>query len=388
VRAAAGSLTAALALLLAAAGSAAPAAPVLGIDVRQGSLAWYDAGTLRRLPAKATKAHGWCSWSFSPARTQVAISDCRGSLELVDLKAMRPLVRLDVGGKLGAVDGVAWLRPDRLVAVSRVGERTRLLVVDTSRGRVVRTVDLGRPASNRTIVGDRAVYLLGSSGSFRPAQVAVVDADGAVRRATVDRISIGTIVGEDANGNPSSMQSRQPGFAVDAAGGRAFVVSPVLLVAEVDLATLAVAYHGPVRTLSKFNEGPMRVAAWLGGSKLAVAGADHAFDGKTSTTTPFGLRVVDTQTWTAQTIDPAATFFQPIAGGMLTGDGTGWSAGGRQLFHVALGRQTWLNVAGPYVYVCRGYDALRVLDARTGAQVASAGGRACPRILRGRASAS
>src|SRR5205085_11981384 len=136
----------------------------------------YDAATLRRLPAKAANVHGWCSWSFSPDQTKLAISDCSGSLELVDVKRMRTLARLDVGGRLSSADGLAWLRADRLVATLQVDTLTTLVVIDTTRARVVRRFDLDRPASGRVVVGDRAVFLLGSWGAFRPAQVAVVDA--------------------------------------------------------------------------------------------------------------------------------------------------------------------------------------------------------------------
>jgi len=74
-----------------------------------------------------------------------------------------------------------------------------------------------------------------------------------------------------------------PGVAFDPAPGRVFVVDPGGLVAEVELATLAVAYHSVGPALSPLAraeacESRWRTARWLGDGLIAVSGFDrHEF---------------------------------------------------------------------------------------------------------------
>jgi hypothetical protein len=198
-------------------------------------------------------------------------------------------------------------------------------VIDPRTRRVLRRVTLPGPVSGRRVLADgRIAYLTSTAGAFGPARVAIADADGNLRVADVGRISTGTVYDADTRDPHGTVRSA--GFAVDPAGGRAYVVSPELLVAEVDLATLAVTYHGATRALAKSIEGPMRSAAWLGDGLLAVSGADYSATGtgaRKVVSRPFGLYVVDTRTWSVRLVDPAASWFRQAPGLLIADRGSG-----------------------------------------------------------------
>ena len=113
-------------------------------------------------------------------------------------------------------------------------------------------------------------------------------------------------------------------------------------------------------------------------------------DGSRPVTTPFGLRVVDTRTWTARTIDAVATDVVP-AGSVLVaphdGAWTVWGLDGKERYRVTLPRGQWLSVQGRYAYVCRSRDLVRILDAATGATARRPRGRSCVSLLLGSSSA-
>ena len=387
-------LVAALAATVALAGSAPSAAPVVGFDWSHRRIAWFDPVTLSQLPGRKvpTSSQGVCSWALSPDRARLAYSDCNGTIGFANLRAMKPAGSMYVTGRLGSVDGLAWLRPDRLLATGHVDTGTTLLVIDPVKRKILRRVPLGRQTWGRSVVGDRSVYLLAPWGSYAPAQVAVANADGDVRTVTVDRITVGTIVDDADKGDPDS-HTRGAGFAVDPAGGHAYVVSPDLLVADVDLATLSVDYHGPTRVLAKSVDGPTRYARWLGGGLLAVSGADWTTSGtgasRTSVATPYGLHIVDTRTWTVRTVDAQTDWFRAGPGVMIVERGpygadhsaVAYGLDGRERYRVALPPEGWYDVPGAYGYVCAKDALVRVLDAATGAEVASPRGRSCVLLL-------
>jgi hypothetical protein len=384
----------AAAAIAAAAGAAASPQAVLGWDYANGRLAWFDPATLTPLPGRKVPMRGGCSWSFSPDRARLASTDCQGTITFVNARTMRRVGSLSVSGGLLTVEGLVWLRPDRLLATST---QSTVLVIDPRTPRLVRRVDLPGPVQGRATLADgRVAYLLSNAESFGPARVAVVDADGNMRAVVLDRITVGSAF--DADSSDPSGTIRSAGFAVDGAGNRAFVVSPELLVAEVDLLSLAVAYHGPTRVLAKTVEGPARSAAWLGDGLLAVAGVDY------STTTvgkerrvvqkPFGLHLVDTRTWTIRLVDPTAEWFQRAGGLLVVQRGTGNEAhtaaaltpDGTERYRVELEARAWLEVSGAFAYVCRDGNLLRVIDTATGAATPANGRRPCVALLAGPAS--
>jgi hypothetical protein len=378
----------AVAAIATSAGASASGTAVLGIDYTAKQLGWFDATTLAPLPGrKVPMRKTACSWSFSPNRAVLAYTDCEGTLSFVNARTMRAAGTVLLAGW----EGVAWLGRDRVVTT----DNTTLVVVDAARKRVLRRIELGGQPSGRTVLPDgRIVYLVTNPEGFSPARVAVVGADATVRFATLDRITVGAVF-DTETGDPTGTV-RRPGFAVDREGGRAFVVSPELLVGEVDLSTLDVRYHGTTRTLAKTVSGPSRVAYWLGNDLVAVSGADYAIAGNKTTITPFGLHVIDTRTWTTRTIDRDASWAQQAAGALLVtydrGDGTrdavAWNSDGSVRWRLALGPQTWPNVFGTIAYVCERDRAVRVLDASTGATIATPKNRACILLLDGASSSS
>jgi hypothetical protein len=317
-----------------------------------------------------------CSWSFSPDRAVLAYADCEGTLSFVNARTMRPAGKVLLAG----LEGVAWLGRDRVITT----DNTTLVVADVTRKRVLRRIELGGQATGRTVLSDgRVVYLVTNPEGFSPARVAVVGVDATVRFATLDRITAGAVF-DTETGDPTGTV-RRPGFAVDGDGGRAFVVSPDLLVGEVDLTTLDVRYHGTTRTLAKTVSGPARVAYWFGNGLLAVSGADYAIAGNKTTIIPFGLHVIDTGTWTTRTIDPDASWAQQAAGGLLVtydrADGSreaiAWNADGSIRYRLRLDAQTWPNIFGTVAYICERDRAVRVLDAVTGATIGTPKNRSC-----------
>jgi hypothetical protein len=141
----------------------------------------------------------------------------------------------------------------------------------------------------------------------------------------------------------SVTEQREPGLAVDPTGGRAFVVAAGTPVAEIDLATLRVAYHGlsqPVSLLrrlagwfvpaaeAKLVSGPLRQACWLGDGLLAVWGFEvkvgkDAGGQPKAEDTPSGLKLVDTRRWTVRQVHPDATVVR-WHGGRLLAFGVRW----------------------------------------------------------------
>lgn len=387
----------ALAAAVIALTGAAPHATVLGWDYGAKRIAWFDARSLASAQGAAT---GWnrplCSWSFSPDRHRLALSDCHGTVRFVAVPSLKSLGRIGASSGVWDAASLAWVTPTRLLAVNRAsGSIATLLVVDTTSKRVVRRVDLGGVLLARAVVGDRVVLLLAPFDSFGPARVVVADAEGATTRVTIEGITAGSHFGNQPDTGPSG-EVRTPGFAVDPAG-TAFVVGADLRVAAVDLSTMRVSYHGPTRAPAKALNGTTRIAAWLGRGKLAVSGIDYASSGTGSdlsvSTTPFGLQLLDTATWTYRTLDPAATGL--VAGGSVVlgaapTRSSAFDAAGRHLYDIPAPRGTWVTPALGYAYLCSERWLTGVLDASTGAPVSTpmTHTRGCPTLLSGRAAVS
>jgi hypothetical protein len=141
--------------------------------------------------------------------------------------------------------------------------------------------------------------------------------------------------------------------------------------------------------------GATRVAAWLGAGKVAVSGVDYASSGKgrdlSVTTTPFGLHLLDTSTWTYRTLTTIAVGL--IAAGRTvlgTAPGTfgAYSATGAHLYDLTVPDGNWVSATGKYGYVCNDRRLARSIDLATGADVTTpkSNSRACPTLLAGRVS--
>jgi hypothetical protein len=378
-------VAAALVLPAAQAAERNAASPVLSFDFSQAGviqLAWIDPLTLTKLDRPNVVLGRYTrSWSFSPGRSTLAIAAADAAsdfkLRYVSIGDMRLIDELDLGD---AVDAMTWLRPDRLLGL--IGSNSsELAVVDPTHGALVRTVPLpGSPRQVERVPGG-LVLLLATPGAFAPPVLAVADPEGGLRTVTLDRISIGEV----------GLQGRSPGFAVDRAHRRAFIVGGDLTIAEVNLDTLAVKYHGGTkRALAKFVVGWVRQALWLGHDLLAVSGYDRSFTAQHA----LGLRMVNTRIWKTRVVDRWVDDIERGSGNALfvaESDAAPWlryvyTLRGKLRYRTQVGAAGGsLALVGPYGYVCFQGTLDRVVSAGSGRTLRVARDRHenCPQLLHG-----
>jgi hypothetical protein len=371
----------------------APATRVLGFDYDGRRLAYFDPASLARIgTTTASYNASLCSWSYSPDRKHLAVSDCQGELRFFAFPSLKPEGRITWTDKLGRASGLGWLGPRRLVAVSTIGaDLSRLAIVDPVRRKVVRRLDLGGVSAGRALVGNTAVVLVTPSGHFGPPKLVITGPQGASRTVVIDHFSFGTVSSAAADGS-LSFELRAPAFAVDPIRRHAYVIGDSLQTADIDLASGDVAYHGSVRRLAKAMNGWTRTARWLGDGLVGVAGSDSQTVGTganaTIETTPFGLHVLDTQSWTSRSIDTVSTGLL-ASGTTILAFHEGWSVydrDGRRRHDIALAGNDWLSVAGGRGYVCDQRSAVAVIDLASGRWTDVDRGRVCPTLLVGRSS--
>ena len=374
--------------------------PMLGMSFgrERGMLAWFDPLTLQ--PLRGRKAplgvHGG-DWAFSSDRSVLAVGRCNPpEIRFVDARAMRVLGDLRISPYPGCANRSTWLRPDRLLATVSLGRQSELVVVDPVERRVVRREPFQPVAvwdSGHT--RDELVLLLAGDGTVAPARLAVIDAEGTIRTVGIDRILAGSVVDEASEQPHARIVS--PGLAIDPDGRRAFVVPASGPVAEVDLQTLEVSYHelDPPSLLGRFlrwlqpsaqakglTEGPTRQAQWLGNGLIAVSGADHSFvrsanGEEEDTSTPAGLRLIDTRTWTTRMLDRGVSWFaatpQLVVGSRVDrGEGSvidllAFGRDGQERWRLHNDHNSYATFTGPVGYVySKGAQTAKVVDLATG----------------------
>jgi hypothetical protein len=211
-----------------------------------------------------------------------------------------------------------------------------------------------------------------------PVRLALVDARGALRSVTLQRIRLGVRTRHGFEYADSA------GLAVDPARGRAYVVAADAPVAEVDLRTMRVSYrrlaalfaHPSARDVTVVLARE-RTALWLGHGRLVVAGRDFVSTrARKEALAPAGATLLDTAAWSWRTLDRRPTG-AVLAGGKLlvygpgsypaagTGLG-GYTLGGRRVFG-RFDRQRVLDVqvAGGRAYV-RTPASVHVVEAGSG----------------------
>jgi hypothetical protein len=317
---------------------------------------------------------------------------------------MRRLASVRIGGAYEYTDVIAWPSADRLVAESflsdahRIGTH-RLVVVDPTRGRVIREVRFDQwwsqgwwsQGRGRTDQGRVAVLIVSSVHLGHP-RLAVVGSDGRIRLLTLTDLSAGLGWARSAE------VGRFPGLAVDPTTERAFVVNEGEPLAIVDLRTLQIRYRelsglatpprrlaGPPRDTGTANprRGPRRAAQWLGSGLIAVSGAD-GYTGMAGrwlghSEAPAGLQLLDTRTWLVRTLASRPSSFEWL-GGRLVAFARAWDPRARRVRGDALvafdrtgrlvyrvpGKRNWQSFAGRIFLDEDRSHRMSVLDARDG----------------------
>jgi hypothetical protein len=310
-------------------------------------------------------------WSLAGGRLAVASNRDQAVRSIRVVDAAGPRLRANIPLTGGPVGLVAWVGPDRLLAVQEIccDERQQLLTLDAARRGILAAVPFGGSVLRAARTPHELVTLVTPPNAIGVPRLEVAGGDGIVRTVTLDRLRAGVRVSDPV---AHRVEERVPGLAVDPGGQRAFVVAPGL-VAEVRLADLAVAYHRLARPVSllervrdwfepvaeaKSARGPVITAAWAGDGRLAVVGA--------------GLRLVDTGDWRLREVDPEASDVR-VEGDLLLATGArsglrAYDLDGRERFRLFGREAVWVADT----YRGRAYvefpdgDAVRVVDLARG----------------------
>jgi len=312
-------------------------APLGVVGYKPAVLARLDPRTLRPLAGPRVRLpYGISGYGWSPDRSLLVLGDLDDdALHVVDPVRLRRLATVRFGIVAEAPQSFAWLGPRRLAVVAgNPGDGATLVMVDPVAGRVLSRRRLEPAGISAAGAGDRLVLLSTSHDRIGPARLLVVDDRGRVRTVDLLGVRAGFQSPPDWDRPGAYGVSREAALAVDPEGGRAFVVTAGATVAEVDLASLRVAYRRlrqPASLLrrlahwlvppaeAKLNAGTWRAACWLGNGRLAVWGGESRVHGDVPAELrpeqrPSGLKLVDTRSWTVRPLHPAAT-------------GAGWQEG-------------------------------------------------------------
>ncbi len=304
-------------------------------------LARLDPETLEPTEPRLAIGRSVSTWSYDPTRRWLAVSS-GPELRFVDTDRLRVVGQVRLEKKWTRVSFLAWLYPDRFVAVYARPRGAEVGWVDPVSHQVLERRHLDAMPWKVASGGGTAVALLPPPRTvIGGARLAIARRDGRLHIVSVTRIQIGW---EQADDRDRGIFHRvSPGLAVSSAGERAYLVGGAGVVAEVDLHSLAVSYHSPqsLRSLpsrigswlvpaaqAKGLEGPDLRAQWLGNGIVAVAGTRSHLLRRGQIIEPVGLRLVDTRRWTLRTLENRATGFA-LAGDTLLAFGvrSEWSNG-------------------------------------------------------------
>ena len=248
---------------------------------------------------------------------------------------------------------LGWVSGDRVVAITGDDPtHERFIWVDANTRRVLARRSFSGWTANSVPVPGGLAVAVGPSEGTGPLRILVLGPNGGVRTIPVDGIRAG------ADYRDRGGEVLTPAVTVDPATGRLYVVAARgLLAADVDLTTGAVAYHSLGASASKGDNAVWwRYAEWVGDGRIAVSG-DHwprprgrVPDGAI----PFGVRLIDTRTWTIDTLDPRPDSMD-AAGGMVLATGTRYFDAGERSRSTGLlafdgsGRRAWTRFRGLHV---------------------------------------
>ena len=349
--------------------------------------------TLRRLDARTLRPTGpaldlddaYAASAVSPDGRRVALgSNWRGQIEIVDLRRMRRVRTIRLGG-FEAVTRLAWTSPGRLLAL--LDGPLRAVAVDPRTG----TRDLVRRMAGNAYASEAGPHglamLLAPADRIGNARVAVFD-DTGVRSVALPGFAAGSEMARDVTSGEDPVFVAVPAFAVEPGSARAVVVAPNDRIAEVDLRSLAVQVHEPDSSASllgrvrswlepeaeaKLLEGWDRRGVWLASGLVVVTGADYSMDGGQR---PAGATVIDPRDWSVRKLDPEASEVQRAGGGFalvrwleVRTVATVYDGAGQPRYR--LGRRTSdLQWMGRYLYAgTRNGARYEVVDTKTGETV-------------------
>lgn len=287
------------------------------------------------------------AWTLSPRGGIAALSTrpfeaqgAQDSIRFVALGSLRLVPRtIPLGGSALAM---LWANPHRIVALVQdcCSNTVSVAVVDPGARRVLSSAPLGGDTAVWARAGDRLLALVTPANAIGRAQLVVLDAAGGVRAVKLDRIVAGRSWPEDHSG----LGTQQiPALVADAAAGRAYVIQPDGIAAEVSLGSFEVSYHelAPASLAA-------RLAAWLqpaaeakglngttwngvalGNGFVAVTGTtEHAVINGSSeqmSSSPAGLAILDVRNWTIRTVDRGADSVS-VTDGLLLATGRSWTS--------------------------------------------------------------
>ena len=332
------------------------------------------------------------AWTLSPQGGLAALAThpfesagTQDSIRFVALGSLRLVPRtIPLGGSALAL---LWANPHRIVAIVQdcCTNSVSIAVVDPGARRIVSSSPLGGDTAVWTRAGDRLLLLVTPTNAIGPAQLVVVDATGGIRTVKLGRVVAGRSWPEDHSA-PMLGTQQIPAVAADSGTGRAYVIQPDGLAAEVSLESLEVSYHelAPASLAARLSAWlqpaaqakGMNGTAWhgvaLGNGFVAVTGTVEraVVNGNTEqmSTAPAGLAIVDLRNWTIRTLDRGADAVA-VADGLLLATGRSWTSteqrstgmglaayGGdtKLRFHLFAGESAWVEQTwGGRAYVQR-----------------------------------
>jgi hypothetical protein len=360
-----------------------PLVGVVSSDTTATELARLDPRTLRPLLGDRLKLTGsWPMLAVAPDRSTAVLGSEAGDLTVIDLIHLRRLgaVKTDLPG--AAILGWGWVGRSRLLLIDTSHEAaTEVLAVDVNARRLVRRQRFNGVVQGYARLPHGLALLVTPANEIGRARLVVSDANAGLRSVTLAEINAGFKQFDDTDGSGPRMEQAVPGIAADPTGRRVYVVPGGGPVAEVEVASLAVAYHRLGRSASllqrlarwwappaeaKIISGPFRNALWLGDGQLAVTGYDGSAKGH-HMEVPSGLELIDTADWTVRQVDRHSSSAMLAAGRLLafgTAFGTGpdganqgygltlYGPGDRQPVHRFGAKQVgWIQANGEFAYV-------------------------------------
>jgi hypothetical protein len=344
---------------------------IVGHARRDTQLVRLETRSLRPLPGPRFDVVDFVNgWAFSPDRSRVALGTaCQagvslGFLQLVDVRRMRPLACFVIGGLGSGFGTIVWPTPNRVLVATY--SPLQVVFIDARSRRIIQRTPLEGVWLSGARAGKRMIVLTGPTLD-RSERLVVADPRGSVRSVAVDA-------------------PRATDFVVEPGGRRAFLVSAGT-VAEVDLDTLAVAYHELREPVSLFRRAlawlvpaaqakeyhrEHRRTLWLGGGLIASFGSDVTYEDRRVSSVPVGLRLIDTRDWTVRTVEERVSHAL-LAGDVLLASGAdeiglvAYNLNGSKRYQLFRGRSVApIESYGGKAWIEVGRRVSQVVDVRTG----------------------